>query len=361
MPSVTHSEFGADTTGSQVAAVFPEAIRGKTILITGGNRNGLAFSAAQALVSQNPHRLILTGRSVAKVQECIDALQKDFPTVNYRLLEVDLSDQKSVRAAAARVLAWDDVPTIDLVINSAGVMGLNERTLTGDGVEMHLATNHVGHWLLNCLIMPKLIKAAGKNPRGMTRIVNISAASPRWGGMRWSDMTFDKKNKDLPTNEQPLTEVFEAWGYEDIPNSSYIPLDGYNRSKSANVLFGIGASKRLFDKYGIFATAVHPGVIHTELGRNFPQRVFDHFDELLKTGVFAFKSFEAGSSTALVAALDPKLGVGVGEAKEGVENWGSFLDDCQISEKASPLSVSTEAADRLWAYSEGLVGEKFEW
>lgn len=54
MASVTYSEFGVDTEGIEVAKAFGDKVRGKTVLITGGNRNGLGFSAAQAIVSLIP-------------------------------------------------------------------------------------------------------------------------------------------------------------------------------------------------------------------------------------------------------------------------------------------------------------------
>lgn len=180
--------------------------------------------------------------------------------MDYRSLELDLSKRESVRSAASEALGWSDIPSIDIVINSAGIMGIQERTLTSDGIELHFATNHIGHWLFTCLIMPKLIKAAEGSPKGATRVVNVSSGSPMISGMRWSDMTFEKKNKDLPEEEQPAYGMFKAWGYSDMEEKTYIPLDGYNRSKVANVLFGIGANKRLFEKYGIFVTALHPGV-----------------------------------------------------------------------------------------------------
>lgn len=63
----------------------------------------------------------------------------------------------------------------------------------------------------------------------------------------------------------------------------------------------------------------------------------------------------------MVAALDPKLAVGVGETHNGSDNWGAFLDDCQISAKARPSAVSSSDAERLWEVSEKLIGEKFEW
>ena len=157
--------------------------------------------------SQSPAHLILTGRSLSKVQQCIDAISKQFPDVDYRPLHIDLSSQQSVRNAAAEVLSWSDVPAIDFVVNSAGVMLLPERTLSEDGIEMHFATNHIGHFLFTSLIMPKLIKAAENNSRGSTRIVNVTSLSPSFASMRWSDTNFDKINKDLPKQEQPNYDV----------------------------------------------------------------------------------------------------------------------------------------------------------
>ncbi|KAL7943489.1 hypothetical protein V8C42DRAFT_359170 [Trichoderma barbatum] len=357
--ATSHPEFNRDTQGLDVAKAFPDGIRNKIIIVTGANRSGVGFSTSQAFASQSPACLILAGRNLNKIQECIDAIQQEFPDVSCRALKVDLSSQKSVRAAAAEVLAWSDVPAIDIVVNSAGVMCVPERTLSVDGLEMHFATNHMGHWLLTCLIMPKLIKSAEGNPKGTTRIVNVSSLSPTVATMRWSDINFDKPNKELPEAEQPPYQMLEAWGFLDCRNRSYVPLDGYNRSKVANVLFGIGATKRLYEKYGILSLAVHPGIIETELARDFDEDQLAALAGLKTKGVFPSQSFGSGASTSLVAALDPKLKPG--ETFNGKENYGSFLVDCQISDSATPLAVSSSEAERLWALSENLVKEKFSW
>lgn len=281
--------------------------------------------------------------------------------MDYRSLLVDLSLQQSVRDAADQVMNWADVPSIDIVVNSAGVWGTEERTLTKEGVELHFATNHIGHWLLSCLIMPKLIKATEHNPAGTTRIINVTSASPQFSGMRWSDMNFDKKNKDLPVEEQPNYEWFKYFGLTGVEEMRHASLDAYSRSKVANVLFGIAANKRLFSKYGILASAVHPGVITTELGRNFRPEALAVIDDAKAQGLFSTKTLGAGASTSMVAALDPKLASAVGESKDGSENWGSYFEDCQISGKGHPLAVSSKEAERLWDVSEKLVGQAFSW
>lgn len=177
--------------------------------------------------------------------------------------------------------------------------------------------------------------------------------------MRWSDVNFDKMNNDLPESEQPSYDVHRQWGAVDPENASYIPLEGYNQSKVANILFGIAANKRLYEKHGILSVGLHPGIIQTELSWTMPQETRDAISDTFRSGAFAYRSLGAGSSTSLVAALDPKLKPG--ETKDGKENYGSYLIDCQISDKAQPLAVSSSEAEKLWKLSEELVHEKFAW
>jgi NAD(P)-dependent dehydrogenase (short-subunit alcohol dehydrogenase family) len=270
-----------------------------------------------------------------------------------------------VRKAAAEVLSWAEMSTIDIMVNSAGVMLVPECTFTQQGIELHFATNHVGHFLFSCLLMPKLIKAAeSAGSKGATRIINVTSDTPTMArSLRWSDMTFEKLNRDLPEVEQPPYQLLELWGFENAQDQAYVPLDAYSRSKIANLLFGIGLNHRVFDKYGILSMAVHPGVVMTELGRHITPEIQASLSKVAAGGAwtFTFKTLGAGAATSLVAALDPKLAEGAGQTREGSKNWGAFLMDCQVSDKAQPLTVSNEEAERLWKLSEELVGQKFAW
>ncbi|RDW56519.1 hypothetical protein BP5796_13160 [Coleophoma crateriformis] len=358
MTATTHPEFNGQTEGLEVAKAFAEAIHGKTVVVTGVNRGGIGFSTSEAIASQSPAQLIIAGRNLSKIQECIDALKTQFPDVHYRPLHINLSSQQSVRTAASDLLFWSDVKTIDILVNNAGICLLPERTISENGIEMHFATNHIGHFLFTCLVMPKLIKATEGSPKGATRIINVSSGSPIMASMRWSDLNFEKKTKDLPETEKPSYRMHTAWGTEDLENKSYIPLEAYNQSKVANVLFGIAANKRLYKKYGILSLALHPGVIKTELGRNASPETLAAVRKMMEKGEVSYRTLGAGASTSLVAALDPKLGVGKIGAGGG-ENYGAFLVDCQISDKAHPLAVSSEEAEKLWELSEELVKERF--
>ncbi|KAI0881980.1 putative short-chain dehydrogenase [Annulohypoxylon maeteangense] len=358
MTATTHN-FDQSTDALEVAKAFAERVHGKTIIVTGVNLKGIGFTTAQAFASQSPAHLILAGRNPAKIEEAISALKSEFPDVDYRSIKLDLSTQRTVRAAAAELLSWSDVPTVDIVVNSAAVMNLPERIINEDGLEMQFATNYIGHFLFSCLIMPKLIKAAQNNPKGATRIVNVVSLSPTMAQMRWSDLNQLKINKDLPEAEQPNYTTHRAWGETNPEEKSYLPLEGYNQSKVALLLFSIALSKRLYEKYGILSVAPHPGIIDTELSRDAPEYVMEAIKGMMEKRVFTAKTLGQGSATSLVSALDPKLGLP--EEKDGKENYGAFLLDCQISNLPLPSTLSSEGAERLWTMSEELVKEKFSW
>ncbi|KAG6363784.1 hypothetical protein INS49_008887 [Diaporthe citri] len=113
--------FDSLISATKVAAVFPESIRDKTILITGVSPNSLGLATAVALASQQPSRLILSGRSAEKVQSAVDSLRSAYPLAKYDVLLMDLSSQTSVRAAATRINEDVNIPAIDILINNAGV------------------------------------------------------------------------------------------------------------------------------------------------------------------------------------------------------------------------------------------------
>ncbi|KAK6953473.1 hypothetical protein Daesc_005777 [Daldinia eschscholtzii] len=359
MTATTHPEFNERTEALDVAKAFAGEIRGKTILITGVNVAGIGFTTAQAFASQLPAHIILASRTPSKIQESIDKLKAEFPSVDYRALILDLSKQRTVRAAAAELLSWSDVPTIDIIVNSAAISNIPELTINEDGIEIQFATNHIGHFLFTCLIMPKLLKAAEGNPKGATRIINVSSLSPVSARMRWSDLNYEKKSKELPEDERPSYEMHRRWGTVDVEEKTYLPLEGYNQGKVANVLFSIALNKRLYEKHGILSISLHPGIINTEISRDARQEVRDLIGSWEKEGQLYFKTLGAGAATSLVAALDPKLGLP--ETKGDKENYGVYLADCQISDWVNSYSTSSEGAERLWKLSEDLVKEKFSW
>src|SRR5208337_2534073 len=119
----------------------------------------------------------------------------------------------------------------DFIIANAGVMACPKGS-TADGFETQFGTNHLGHFVLVNRITSLMRTGA--------RLVNLSSA-----GHRFSDVDLADPN------------------FEHTPYSEF---GAYGRSKTANVLFAVEFDRRHRAR-GVRATAVHPGVIQTELAR----------------------------------------------------------------------------------------------
>ena len=348
----THKEFGAETDASTVAEAFSPQIANKVILITGVNAGGIGGSTAEAIAAHSPKLLILSGRSQSKIDQVIGKVKSSHPHVNCRYLHLDLSSQKSVRAAAQEVQSYPDVPQIDILINNAGVMNVPERTLTEDGIEMQFATNHIGHFLFTNLILNKLIASANELAKGATRIVNVSSRGVRFSPVRFSDLNFTEPIDRLPQSERPDPAVLKDSMFEINVTGSYHGMLAYGQSKSANVLFSLGLTNRLYERYGILSFGLHPGLIPTELARHHEPAMVEATLDRLRSAGLVVKTLGQGAATTLVASLDPDLRPASKDGK------GVFMADCQISDIES-WATDPAAAEKLWTVSEELVGEKF--
>lgn len=359
--STTHSSFDKTTSALSVAAAFPQSIQGRTILITGANKQGIGYTTAEAFASQSPRRLILAARSPAKLQECVDSLRSHYPTVDIRLLLLDLSSQKSVRSAAKEVLGWTDVPEIHLVINNAGIMRHGEKIdgeipLSEDGIEQMFATNHIGHFLFTGLIMSKITTAAKNAPAGSLRIINVSSSGTYVSPFRASDIAWKKPASQLPENERPNFEMMKQAGMNVNDEMSYIPTAAYGQSKTCGVLFSVGLNERLFKKHNILSLALNPGEVQTELGRNTdPDWLAQAIRRREEMGIMHWKTLGQGASTTLVAACDPQLSL-----PDESDGNGQYLSDCQIA-KAPAYATDKANAEKLWQISEELTGQEFPW
>jgi NAD(P)-dependent dehydrogenase (short-subunit alcohol dehydrogenase family) len=348
----SHKEFGAETEASTVAETFSSQIANKVILITGVNAGGIGGSTTEALAAHSPKLLILSGRSQTKVEEVIEKVKSANPNVSCRYLQLDLSSQKSVRAAAQEVLSYSDVPQIDILINNAGVMNIPDRTLSEDGIEMQFATNHIGHFLFTNLILSKVIASSSGSAKGMTRIVNVSSRGVRFSPVRFSDLNFTKPIDQLPESERPDLAVLKGSFFDLDMSEEYQGMVAYGQSKTANVLFSLSLTERLYEQYGILSFGLHPGGILTELSRYSDPATMEAALDRYRAMGMVFKSLAQGAATTLVAALDPELGPANKDGK------GIYMEDCHVAE-ISHWATDPVAAEKLWTASEELVGEKF--
>lgn len=309
--------FGADSTTEDVLAGVD--LTGRRILITGVSA-GLGAETARALVSHGAD-VVGTARNLDKAQAATRGVQG---AGSLDLIALDLASLASVRAAADALLA--DGRPFDVIIANAGVMATPQGR-TADGFETQFGTNHLGHFVLVNRIA-SLLRPGG-------RVVMLSSA-----GHHSADVDLDDP---------------------DFDHTPYDPFVAYGRSKTANVLFAVEFDRRHRDR-GIRATAVHPGVILTELVRHMSE---DATQELMISlaareaegeTAYALKTIPQGAATSVWAAA-------VADA-EAI--GGRYCLDCQVAavddetaDGVRSYALDPARARDLWAKSEDMTGERF--
>jgi NAD(P)-dependent dehydrogenase (short-subunit alcohol dehydrogenase family) len=319
------SSFGFHTTCEEVVKAYSHRIKDRTFLVTGTSANGLGANTAIALSREAPAHIILVSRNKTKVDPVLQEINKIDADVRTTFVACDLSDFDSVRQAADKILADSSIPKIDVVINNAGIMNVKDYTTDKQGNELTLSACHLGHFLLTNMLMPKII-AAGPG----TRIVNVSSRGHRIGPFRFEDYNFSGGS------------AYDGWS-------------AYGQAKTANVLYSVELARRLANR-DIKSFSVHPGGIwDTGLATHLTDDDFNQIKDiaLRNTGKGTFrvddpKTLSEGTAPIVATALDSTFD----------DRSGSFIEDCQIS-NPEPYAVDPVSAERLWALSEELVGQKF--
>src|SRR5262249_45285346 len=301
--------FGAETTASEVADGID--LSGKVALVTGGS-SGLGQETARVLAERGAH-VILTARNVPKGEEVAAGIRASTKNERVEVEELELGSLKNIHAFARRVL--ERHPSLHIVVNNAGVMA-SPPAKTADGFELQFGSNHLGHFVMTCLLAPALLRAAP------SRVVSVSSR-----GHHMSPVVFD----DIQFERRP----YDKWL-------------AYGQAKSANVLFAVGLDRRLGAR-GVHANALHPGGIMTELTPHLQAEDFQ-FLQTRARGM-KFKTVEAGAATSVFAATAPEL--------EG--RGGLYLEDCHIAavndapdalDGVKSYARDPRNAERLWEVSE---------
>jgi NAD(P)-dependent dehydrogenase (short-subunit alcohol dehydrogenase family) len=314
--AVRTSKYGTTTTAAEV--IHDVDLRGRRALVTGAS-SGIGVETARALASAGAE-VTLAVRNVAAGAKVAKTIAQELSAGSRepRVVQLDLADPGSVTGL---VRSWDG--PLHILVNNAGVMALPQLTRTPDGCEMQFATNHLGHFALATGLHQWLAAANG------ARVVSVASI-----GHLFSPVVFD----DLHYRFRP----YDQW-------------TSYGQSKSANVLFAVGAAHRWADD-GIAANALMPGnVASTALARHVSPDDLANFGETTELGLPPVKTAEQGAATSVFLAASPDV--------DGVT--GRYFEDCAesqvVDERAGHTSgvaayaLETNNAERLWQISNELT------
>jgi NAD(P)-dependent dehydrogenase (short-subunit alcohol dehydrogenase family) len=322
-------KFGATSTTDEVLAGVD--LKGKRILVTGVSA-GIGVETASSLAAHGAH-VVGAARDLKKAEAATEEVRKAAAANggSFELIELDLADLASIRAAADALVAKGEF--FDIVIANAGVMAAPFGH-TKDGFETQFGTNHLGHFVFVNRIA-KLIRDGG-------RFVSLASSGHRFSNVDLNDPNFE--------------------------HTQYEPFVSYGRSKTANILFAVAFDARHRAR-GVRATAVHPGGIRTELGRHLSQGALESMVEQINKGLaaegkasFQFKTIPQGAATSVWAAVvAPAEEIG-GRYCENCHVGPLVSDDAvitAISEGVRGYALDPTNAEALWKKSEEMVGETF--
>ena len=166
--------LGPQSTAEDVIAKFGADLSGKNIVVTGAS-SGIGAEAARVFAKAGA-KVFALGRSEAKTRGVVNAINAECGDASpVTFISCDLSSLASVRAAAEAIR--DAGVPLHVLLNNAGVMAIQERTVTSDGFEMQLGTNHIGHFVLTNELTPALKAGAP------SRIINVSSGAHRREGL----------------------------------------------------------------------------------------------------------------------------------------------------------------------------------
>lgn len=269
-------------------------IREKTVLITGAT-SGIGKATLMDLAKSGA-TVIFTARNVNKAEGVLKEAKEISNNDRIDYFEVDLSSFKSLTNFVKNFKEKYD--KLDVLINNAGTWNLR-LTLTEEGIEKTFMVNYLAPFYLTHSLLPILLENIP------SRIINVSSAMHKGGKINFDDIEMRKH---------------------------YNGIQSYSNTKLMVLMFTKELSKRLEDK-GVYAFAVHPGLVKTGLFSNFPKPIRDLF-------LMGARTLEKGAETSIYLAK-----------AEGVEELtGSYFADTKPIPYL-PIADDPAIRQKLWDLS----------
>jgi NAD(P)-dependent dehydrogenase (short-subunit alcohol dehydrogenase family) len=283
---------------------------GRLAVVTGGN-SGIGFVTARDLAGAGA-TVIIAARDVGKGE----AAGRLITGGNVEVRRLDLADLASVRSFAAEFEG-----PLHLLINNAGIMA-PPRRLTVDGFESQFGTNHLGHFALTGLLLPRLLAA------DRPRVATVSSGAHRIGTIKFDDLQRE--------------HGYQSWL-------------AYGQSKLANLMFCFELQKRaLAAGTDLLSMAAHPGYARTNLQFAAPP----WYEQLIMrvTNPVLGQSADMGALPTLYAATAPAVPGGSFIGPDGFMEQRGYPHIVTAAGKA----YDEAAWARLWAASEELTGVTYD-
>lgn len=301
-------------------------LAGRVALVTGAN-TGLGLEVARQLAKANCS-VVLACRDPVKCAAAASTVIRysggAAPAVT--TVDLDLGSLQSVAKGAARVRR--QLRSLHMLVLNAGVATQFPLTTTADGIERTFQANYLGHFAL-VRELKSLLEASARRSRTPSRVVHLTSGAHR----------------GAPAEGVPL-----SLAAINGPMGAYAR---YGTAKLANLVFAQELARRSPKKL-LVSTAVHPGVVATEMLRmaNFASMLgpgLGHMAWLLakiRNLLFAYWPRTAAVSVLYAA---------VGATTEIIDEGQLIVPIATHWRARHPMAFNATFARELWHFSERLV------
>jgi len=281
------------------------SMSGKICVVTGAN-SGIGKETALGL-AQMGARVVMACRNAEKGKAALEEIRRESGSSQVDLLLADMSSQASVRVLAEQIQR--KYPRLDVLVNNAGG-GAPGSIPSADGIEMTLATNHLGPALLTLLLLD-LLKASAPS-----RIVNVSSSvAQRPARLDMNDLQFQRRK--------------------------YRVTAAYAQSKLLMNAFTFELARRLAGT-GVTANCLHPGVVATNIwSANPPPLIVKLILAVVKPFMLNSKQ---GAAVSLYLATSP----------EAAQVSGEYFVKSKPA-KSNPLSRDPKLMAEVWLWTEKMT------
>ena len=297
-------------------------LSGKVALVTGGTE-GIGYGCTHTLISHNISKLFCISLSQEIVSNAKAAISEELGSdaaEKFIWFQCDLSDWVQTKETAEKIKGQTD--RLDIVINNAARGIMTHQLAASNGIDQHMALNHMGHVVLTSHLLPVLKKTAAATNTPV-RIVNLASNMHENAPSTTKFLNVEELNTDLGATAQ------------------------YGRTKLANILYTRYLDRHLHSAHpNILVNATHPGVVETA-------QTTKHIFEPYPLAGYGFKYLLNPLKKDIMQGC-----VSTMFAATRTEASGEYIAPPAIPEKGSEMSRDEKLGEQLMSLTRTVVEDK---
>jgi retinol dehydrogenase-12 len=300
------------------------ALTGKVSLVTGAT-GGIGRVIATELARLGS-TVVIVSRTADGGEQLRRQIADDVGADRVEVVAGDLASQADLRRIAQAFIARHS--QLHLLVNNAGAH-YRKRQVTADGIEMHVAVDHLAGFALTSMLLDQLRAGAP------SRVVNVV-----------SEAMNDTRTSTRRGRPRPATLAADLDDLRKLnPEHGFVPFEAYARAKLLTTMTGYVLADRLRTS-GVTVNAVHPGIVATKIVDDIAPPLVKPLLGLIKRSLL---TPEQGAAAVLHVATAPEL----------AEVSGRYF--VRDSEQRSPeVSYDRDLQQRVWAASQACISATTE-